>query len=62
MDDAEAQKLASGGTQTSTPARKKADVSRNRASTEETVISSTTTETVVGTQPIASPDADIKSP
>jgi len=60
MDDTESDKLVSGGTQTSTPARKKTAVSGNRTSTEETVITSTSTETVLGTNPVAAPDTDIK--
>ena len=61
MDDAEARRLASGGQITSTPVKKSTVTSGGRVtqSSEESVTSTTTTETVVGSQAVAAPDAEV---
>jgi len=61
MDDAEARRLASGGQVTSTPVKKNTVTSGGRVtqSSEESVTSTTTTETVVGSQAVAAPDRQI---
>ena len=61
MDDAEARRLASGGQVTSTPVKKNTVTSGGRVtqSSEESVTSTTTTETVVGSQAVAAPDAEV---
>ena len=61
MGDAEARRLASGGQVTSTPVKKSTVTSGGRVtqSSEESVTSTTTTETVVGSQAVAAPDAEV---
>ena len=61
MDDAEARRLSSGGQVTSTPVKNSTVTSGGRVtkSSEESVTSTTTTETVVGSQAVAAPDAEV---
>jgi len=63
MDDAEVGHHAASGQQTNVPLKKKM-VARNGQVTElieESVTTSTTTETVVGSQAVAAPDAEVTS-
>lgn len=60
MDDAEARELTPRVTRTSIPVKKKREVSPESTIIEETVVTSTT-ETLIGTHPVAVPDTEIIS-